>query len=94
MLYNETRTADSWDMFNSEISAGDFRIAPTDRGVSVPNVNTRYITFEEYKAARCSSLLALHYESSAALIHEGLSLAEMLEKGYEEEVLRPSLLRS
>ena len=88
MIANTTVSANSSDMYTHNLS-----VAPTDRCVSVPVINNRYITFEEYKGARCSALLSLHYENIGSLLEEGVSLAEMLEKGYEKEVLRPSMLR-
>ena len=67
---------------------------PTDRGITVPTVNPSNCTYTEYVQARCSSLLVQHYETEGeSLIGQGESLAEKLERGFNNEVLRPSLLR-
>lgn len=68
--------------------------APSDRGIHVPNINTGYVTFEEYKAAKCSHFLKLLYEQEGAtLISSGMSLNDMLEEGYKKDVLMRGLLR-
>lgn len=68
--------------------------APSDRGIEVPSVDTGYITFEQYKAAKCSSYLKLLYEQEGAtLISSGMSLNDMLEEGYKKDVLMRGLLR-
>lgn len=91
---DDTKSACTVDMYEQHFQSVELEVAPTDRGVVVPSVDIRCTTFEEYKSARCSALLSLHYETPNSLIGSGLSLAEMLEKGYREEVLRPSLLRN
>ncbi len=69
--------------------------APSDRGINVPNINTGYITFEEYKAAKCSYFLKLLYEQDEGeyVFKRGQSLAEMLEDGYQKDVLARGLIR-
>lgn len=68
-------------------------VAPTDRGITVPSINPNNCTYTEYTQARCSSLLVHHYETGDSLIGQGQSLAEKLEEGYKNEVLRPALFR-